>query len=279
MIHLVGIVFSGGVGISLYDDGKVVKEPSLIWSLVSAMSMFSDTAIDMAGAKGFSEIKCGKFRIVVYDPFKDNVDGISKFTYMALQDVYDNYFITTEKLKEIHTLLLPLGLDSKDPLISFQRDMNRKRDTIDKKISKIATRTEIFPNQAFNRVNKLIQMFLEKNLYRPLVVMINDIDGGLITFKLATDFFEDFSFTELILSNVIAENPNDAKSVWIERKAPDWIQNYGSSEAFIMLHVGTHSDFRILTRIVFNPILREQVRKDLNAFQSEIDKIISSYMK
>ncbi len=109
--------------------------------------------------------------------------------------------------------------------------------------------------------------------------MLNDIDGGLITFKLASDFYEDFSFTELILSNVIAENPHDAKSVWIERQSPDWIHAFGSSEAFIMLHVGKHSDFRILTRIVFNPSLREQVRKDLDTFQSEIDKIISSYLE
>ncbi|MFW9991872.1 MAG: hypothetical protein ACFFD4_07410 [Candidatus Odinarchaeota archaeon] len=282
MIHLVAIVFQGGVGISLYDDESTVKEPNLIWSLISAMSMFSAEAID-AGEGGFSEIKVGKYRIVVYDPFKE--DAIKKsirYTFTALQDAYDNYFITTEKLREIHEVLLPYGLDAEDPFITFQKRMNADRAKVDNKIETITRRTQFFPKSAFERVNNLMERFVdEQQIYRPLVVMLNDVDGGLITYKLASDFYEDMSFTELILSNIISENPNDAKSVWIEREAPDWIltQSTGLSEAFVMQHVGKKSDFRILARIVFSPGLREQVRKELNEFQEAIYKVISERME
>ncbi|MHA2299000.1 MAG: hypothetical protein ACXAEU_21155 [Candidatus Hodarchaeales archaeon] len=278
MIHLVAIVFRGGIGISLYDDGKTVKEPNLIWGLISAMSMFSTEAID-AGKGGFSEIKVGKYRIVVYDPFKESIET-GTYTFMALQDAYDNYFITTEKLREIHDLLLPHGLDSKNPLMIFQQQMNAHRDKIDPMIKEISRRTQYFPESAFKRVNELIGKFIsEQELYHPLVVMLNDVDGGLITYSMASDFYEDMSFTELILSNIIAENPNDAKSVWIEREAPDWIQTSGLSEAFVMQHVGERSDFRILARIVFNPSLREQVRKELKNFQLGIYEVINEAME
>jgi len=281
MIRLVAIVFSGGVGISLYDDGKTVKDSSLIWSLISAMGMFSSEAIESEGGKGgFSEIKVGKFRVIVYDPFKESLKKGS-FTFMALQDAYDNFFITTEKLREIHELLIPLGLDSDDPVIPFQRNINTQKKEIYTKIGKIAGRTQIFPTEAFKEVNELIQEFITgEKVYKPLVVMLNDIDGGLITYRFASDFYEDMSFTEQILSNIISENPNDAKTVWIEREAPDWLQIPGMSEAFVMQHVGRkRSDFRILARIVFSPSMRELVRKELDAFQIEINGIITKYLE
>lgn len=279
MIHLCGLVFAGGVSRAIYNDSSI-EEPDLIWPLISAMRDFTNSCLDQSVHGGFYEIKTGKYRFIIYDPFKYLTDE-SPYVYMALCDIYDNIWINVEKLEEIHHILLDMGLKTDDPKVELKFNFLMASDSSDdilRKVSKIVKRTQVFPENARTEVQLLIKKFINgKNRFNPLVVMVRDIDGGLVICEQSKDFVEDMSFTDLILSNVIAENPHEAKIVRIERKSPEWASVTTDREVFIMNQVGKNSDFRILCRVMFAKKYRESVRTSVRELEDKIYKVLKKY--
>lgn len=284
MIHLVGLVFGGGLGIPLYVNEEIFQDVpiELIWAVSSAIQSFvSDSLGDIHGKlRSSSDLKSGNIRLVSYDPFVDLVEtpkGIDLYTIMALQDRYDNIEVTTTKLSEIHNLIIPLGLDKVNASYSF-----RLTSEIKEEIKNIVLRTQELSDKVFNASRNLIvdkMEYLEKKGFIPLKISIADIDNGLILTESSKHLYEDPAFTDLILSNIVAENPADSKSIWIERDAPLWIEGTETGvslkEIFTLDHIGKKSDFRLLTRICFEQDLRNDLKKELETISSELDEIIS----
>ena len=297
MIHLVGIVFQGGIGIPLFTDiNKYFKErqPDMIWGLITAMQTVAHSVLGEE-SKGLSEMKSGKVRFVMFDPFLDmtnsvkeklNKESLDTYVIMAMQDLYDNLEVTVTKLREVHNVLIDneLGLDKSNASVGFMVPSQIKT-----KIKKIVLQTQDFPKERLSVIRNKITDFINKANFATLVISIADIDAGLVTSVTTSHLYEDPAFTELILSNIVAENPSDAKSVWIERKAPDWVSDY-SVEAFIMEHIGTDSiiqeypgenfvtsssDFRLLARVCFSKETREEVRDSLKSLATQLDELIA----
>ena len=130
MIHLVGLVFSGGLGIPLYVNEDIFHDApiELIWAVSSAIQSFvSDSLGSIHGKRSSSDLKSGNIRLVAYDPFVDLEEtpvGVDVYTIMALQDRYDNIEITNNKLSEIHNLILPYGLNKENASLNFRLILN-----------------------------------------------------------------------------------------------------------------------------------------------------------
>ncbi|MHA2366110.1 MAG: hypothetical protein ACXAC7_19275 [Candidatus Hodarchaeales archaeon] len=278
MIHLVGLVFKGGLGIPIYLNKDYFEgQPiDLIWGLTSAMQTFAHTILGDK-ARGTSEMKSGNIRVVMYDPFCDldekNVpEQVDHYVLMALQDLYDNLEVTRDKLHEIHKNLVNLGLNKPDASISFQTSLHKSPE-VKETISNIAERTQKLPDELLNLVRERIQKFISSNEskdYIPLVVSIADIDGGLLIRVSTKHLYEDPAFTELILSNLVAENPSDAKTIWIERQGPLWVSD-NLLEAFVMEHIGENTDFRLLARVCFSQDKRDDVRDGIRRFSKQLE--------
>lgn len=287
MIHLVGLVFSGGLGIPLYVNEEIFHDTpiELIWAVSSAIQSFvSDSLGSIHGKRSNSDLKSGNIRLVTFDPFVDLEEPphtIDLYTIMALQDRYDNVEITNNKLGEIHNLILPLGLDKPNGSYSF-----RMTTEIKEEIKSIVLRTQDLSEGLLDESRKLILQKLdsfEKNKYIPLKISIADIDNGLILTETSKYLYEDPAFTDLILSNIVAENPADSKSIWIEREAPLWIPPIDSDtnlrEVFTLDHIGIKSDFRLLTRICFSPKKRNELKEMLEEFSNELSNVITKHLK
>ena len=290
MIHLVGLVFSGGLGIPLYENEKIFHdEPvELIWAVSSAIQSFVQDSLGSIyhgeGKKSSSDLKSGNIRLLSYDPFVD-LELVPKeldlYTINALQDRWDNIELTNNKLREIHNLILPLGLDKKNASYAF-----RLTKEIKEEIKKIVLRTQELSTVVQNNLHKLIVDKL-KNFstmgFIPLKISIADVDNGLVLTETSKHLFEDPSFTDLILSNIVSENPADSKSVWIERDAPLWIETGNTKEkfkeVFTLDHIGQNSDFRLLTRICFLPSKRNELNEILASFACELFEIITKGFK
>ena len=283
MIHLVGLVFGGGLGIPLYVNEEIFQNTpiELIWAVSSAIQTFvSDSLGDIHGKRSSSDLKSGNIRLVSYDPFVDLTEipkGIDLYTIMALQDRYDNIEVTSNKLAEIHNLIIPLGLDQENASYSF-----RLKSEIQEEIKSIVLRTQELNEKILNSSRKLLinkMAYLEEKGFLPLKISIADIDNGLVLTESSKHLYEDPAFTDLILSNIVAENPADSKSIWIERDAPRWIETEepeGFKEIFTLDHIGNRSDFRLLTRICFKDDLRTDLKKELEKLSKEISEIISA---
>ena len=285
MIHLIGLVFEGGLGIPLYKD-TLYKDDSkitLIWSLASAITSFATNIIENK-TKGRSELISGHYRLIVYDPFVDlqeDIYNVDKYVIMALQELYDNLEISFEKLIEIHNnILLQLGLDRPNASIGFYVP-----DDSLKNIEEIVQRTQKFPLEQTQKVDGIFNEFLMRKNAEviPLALILADIDEGLITKRFTKDFYEDPAFTELLLSNMVAENPSDAITVWIDRPAPYSIlaaANTGRTlsnmkEVYAMIHIGTgETDFRLLARVISSLAYEERLRENLRNLAERIAKLI-----
>lgn len=283
MIHLVGLVFGGGLGIPLYVNEDIFKDSStdLIWAVTSAIQTFVGESLgDIHGRRSTSDLKSGNIRLVTYDPFVDLDEipkGIDFYSIMALQDRYDNIELTNNKLSEIHNLIIPLGLDKTNASYSF-----RLKSDVKKEIESIVLRTQELSRKLLDESRKLIlekMEFLEKKNFIPLKISIADIDNGLILTETSKHLYEDPAFTDLVLSNIVAENPADSKSIWIEREAPLWIPNSETKdnlkEVFTLDHIGIKSDFRLLTRICFDPDKRSNLQSFLEEFSDQLAEIIT----
>ncbi len=283
MIHLVGLVFAGGLGIPLYVNEDIFHDTpiELIWSVSSAIQSFvSDSLGEIHGKRSSSDLKSGNIRLVTYDPFVDlehTPKDLDVYSIMALQDRYDNIEITNNKLIEIHNLILPLGLDKQNSSFNF-----RLKSDIKEEIMNIVLRTQDLSKKQLNDSRKLIlekmAEFENKNLI-PLKISIADIDNGLILTETSKNLYEDPAFTDLVLSNIVAENPADSKFIWIEREAPLWVSTNDSSnelkEVFTMDHIGINSDFRLLTRICFSKNQRIELINKLEEFSRQLSLIIN----
>ena len=287
MIHLVGLVFSGGLGIPLYVNEDIFQDTpiELIWAVSSAIQTFvSDSLGSIHGKRSSSDLKSGNIRLVTYDPFVDldeTPEGIDVYSIMALQDRYDNIEITNNKLNEIHNIIIPLGLDKANASYSF-----RLKTEIKTEIKNIVLRTQELSKKLLDESRKLILQkleSLEKNNFIPLKISIADIDNGLVLTETSKYLYEDPAFTDLVLSNIVAENPADSKSIWIEREAPLWVQsgdeNEELKEVFTLDHIGMKSDFRLLTRICFQPGKRNELNFELENFSAQLGEIITKNLK
>ena len=258
MIHLVGLVFSGGLGIPLYIDETLFQDTpvELIWGVASAIQTFvADSLGDIhvqSGKRASSDLKSGNIRLINYDPFVDLTErpNVDLYTLMALQDRYDNIELTRGKLREIHNIILPLGLDRPNASVHFHIPYADRL-----RIENVVLRTQELSQIALNEIKNIIMegfQILEAKGFVPLKLSIADIDNGLIYSKNGPKLVEDPAFTDLLLSNIVAENPADSKSVIIERDAPLWVDlNNTSKEIFSMQHIGENSDFRLLSRVCF----------------------------
>ena len=286
MIHLVGLVFTGGLGIPLYVNQDIFQDTpiELIWAVSSAIQSFvSDSLGAIHGKRTSSDLKSGNIRLVTYDPFVDLEETpkeIDVYSIMALQDRYDNIEITNNKLMEIHNLILPLGLDKPNSSYNF-----RLKSDIKDEIEKIVLRTQELSPKLLTESRKLIlekMANFEKDKFVPLKISIADIDNGLILTETSKYLYEDPEFTDLILSNIVAENPADSKSIWIEREAPLWVTAGDSAgetectlmEVFTMEHIGENSEFRLLTRICYNPERRNELKTKIDEFSKELSLLI-----
>lgn len=287
MIHLVGLVFSGGLGIPLYVNEDIFHDTpiELIWAVSSAIQSFvSDSLGSIHGKRSNSDLKSGNIRLVTFDPFVDLVEpphSIDVYSIMALQDRYDNIEITNTKLGEIHNLILPLGLDKPNGSYQF-----RLTSEIKEEIKNIVLRTQELSKKLLDESKKLIMQkmeLIENSHFVPLKISIADIDNGLILTETSKYLYEDPAFTDLVLSNIVAENPADSKSIWIEREAPLWVDPIDSDEnlreVFTLDHIGVKSDFRLLTRICFKPKMRSNLKSLLEEFSNELNDIISKHLK
>jgi hypothetical protein len=258
-LHLIGLVFKGGLGIPLYCDEMFENDEAkstLIYSLSSAITSFASGIIEDK-SKGRAELISGKYRVIVYDPFIDLVtesENLDKYVLMALQDIYDNLEISFGKLFEIHrNILYSLGLNKPDASIGFSVPQDAK-----KQILNIALRTQVFPDEQLGLVKKYFQecLAVRSKEIAIMALMLADIDGGLLQKTFAKDLYEDPAFTELLLANMVAENPADSISVWVEKPASKSIlasipgfSTKGVIEIFSMFQVGEHlTDFRLLAR-------------------------------
>ena len=284
MIHLVGLVFSGGLGIPLYVNEDIFHDTpiELIWAVSSAIQTFvSDSLGSIHGKRSNSDLKSGNIRLVSYDPFVDLEEtpaGIDVYTIMALQDRYDNIEITNSKLSEIHNLILPFGLDKQNSSYAFRMNSEVKEE-----IKNIVLRTQELSKKLLEESKKLIlakMESLENAKFIPLKISIADIDNGLVITETSKHLYEDPAFTDLVLSNIVAENPADSKSIWIERDAPLWVSSGDPTidlkEVFTLDHLGTNSDFRLLTRICYQPEQRAELKNQLEEFSIELGNIINN---
>ena len=284
MIHLVGLVFSGGLGIPLYVNEDIFHDTpiELIWAVSSAIQTFvSDSLGSIHGKRSSSDLKSGNIRLVSFDPFVDLEEapaGVDVYTIMALQDRYDNIEITNSKLSEIHNLILPLGLDKQNASYAF-----RMNSEVKKEIKNIVLRTQELSKKLLEQSKKLIlakMESLDKAKFIPLKISIADIDNGLVLTETSKHLYEDPAFTDLVLSNIVAENPADSKSIWIERDAPLWVSSGDPTidlkEVFTLDHLGTNSDFRLLTRICYQPERRAELKEKLEEFSSQLGDIINN---
>lgn len=272
MIHLVGIVFTGGIGVPLFINEELFEDQpvELIWAVSSAIQTFvSDSLGDIHGKRTSSDLKSGHIRLINYDPFVDLEDvpkSLDLYTIMALQDRYDNIELTREKLREIHNMILPLGLDKENASVGFYVPKQYL-----KKIENVVLRTQELEEESLNKVKKLVHSYITKLIedgFVPLKISIADIDNGLIFSENAKFLIEDPALTDLILSNIVAENPADSKSVSIERDAPNWIETSSTMrEVFTMDHIGENTDFRLLTRICIKNEEGERFRLNERLFQ------------
>jgi hypothetical protein len=280
MIHLVGLVFSGGLGIPLYINESMFQDipVELIWSVSSAIQTFvADSLGDIHGKRTSSDLKSGNIRLINYDPFVDltEIPKVDLYTLMALQDRYDNIELTREKLREIHNIILPFGLDRPNASVRFYVPQEEKR-----RIQKIVLRTQELSQNSLIEIKNAVDFgfkLLEENGFIPLKISIADIDNGLIYSKNGRDLVEDPAFTELILSNIVAENPADSKSVMIERDAPLWVNLPFAKEVFTMDHIGENTDFRLLTRVCFSneePSMRFSLVSTLQKLAENMDGVI-----
>lgn len=283
MIHLVGLVFSGGLGIPLYVNEDIFHDSpiELIWAVSSAIQVFvADSLGSIHGKRSNSDLKSGNIRLVTYDPFVDletTPENIDVYSIMALQDRYDNIELTNNKLAEIHNLVLPLGLDKQNSSYAF-----RLTSEIKEEIKNIVLRTQEISKKLLDEAQKLLvkkMSQLEDLQFIPLKISIADIDNGLVLSETSKHLYEDPAFTDLILSNIVAENPADSKSIWIERDAPLWVDsgdpNSELKEVFTLDHIGLQSDFRLLTRICYHPDKRIELKNILEKFSQELGLIIS----
>ena len=280
MIHLVGLVFSGGIGIPLYIDEEMFQNipVELIWSVSSAIQTFvADSLGSIHGKRSSSDLKSGNIRLINYDPFVDlnNRPKVDLYTLMALQDRYDNIELTREKLREIHNVIIPLGLDRPNASVRFSVS-----DVPLEKISDVVLRTQDLSQDALNQIKIVVDKaftIMEANGFELLKLSIADIDNGLIYSKNGKNLIEDPSFTELILSNIVAENPADSKSIIIEREAPTWIGIDEAKEMFTMAHIGDNTDFRLLTRVCFSSENSQvDLRENLKEIASMLAEIIQN---
>ncbi|MFW9928885.1 MAG: hypothetical protein ACFFD1_05815 [Candidatus Thorarchaeota archaeon] len=285
MIHLIGLVFKGGLGIPLYSDPYYQdndEKSTLIYSLSSAITSFASGVIE-GNSKGRSEFISGLYRLIVYDPFIDlivDTENLDHYVLMALQDVYDNLEISFGKLIEIHRdILYSLGLNRPNASIGFQVTPESRI-----RIKEIALRTQEFPKSELNIVKQFFEDFIKRSPKNVsiLALILADIDGGLLQKSFAKDLYEDPAFTELLLANMVAENPADSISVWVEKPASKSIlasledfPTKGVLEVFAMLQVGsTLTDFRILARIFCIPELRDEIHQSLHLLCEKIDQKI-----
>ena len=211
MIHLVGLVFGGGLGIPLYVNKEIFKDSQteLIWLVSSAIQTFVNESLgSIHGRRNTSDLKSGNVRLVTYDPFVDldkTPKDIDVYSIMALQDRYDNIEITNSKLAEIHNLIIPLGLDKSNASFAF-----RLKSDVQEEIKSIVLRTQELSKKLLEESRKLIlekMTFLEKHSFVPLKISIADIDNGLVLTETSKYLYEDPAFTDLVLSNIVAENP------------------------------------------------------------------------
>ena len=286
LISLIGLVFQGGLGIPLYS-GELFKhdvaKSSLIYGLSTAITNFAAGVIEEG--KGRSELISGTHRLIVYDPFidlKSSVPEVDQYVLMALQDLYDNLEIAFSKLTEIHNdILLPMGLDKPNAALGFTIS-HAAQD----KIREIALRTQVFPADHSNDVLRIFRKAIDDTRLPDIAIValvLADIDGGILVKHFARNLVEDPAFTELLLSNMVAENPADAISVWIERSASSGmaisflpsVPPRGVMEVFAMLHVGrVPSDFRLLVRALVVGS-HERLRELLRGNAEAIFRIIS----
>jgi hypothetical protein len=255
---------------------------SLIYGLSTAITNFASGVIEEK--KGRSELISGAHRLIVYDPFVDletKLPEVDQYVLMALQDLYDNLEISFSKLTEIHNeVLLPMGLDRPNASLGF----NIGREAQDK-IRSIALRTQVFPPERAEEVSRLFRMAIDETRISDTAIValvLADIDGGILTKHFAKNLVEDPAFTELLLSNMVAENPADAITVWIERSASQGvlvsflpnIPPRNVMEVFAMLHVGKiPSDFRLLSRALIVGS-HDRLRELLRGFAQAVARII-----
>lgn len=202
-LHLIGLVFKGGLGIPLFCDEMFENDEeksTLIYSLSSAITSFASGIIGEQN-KGRAELISGEFRVIVYDPFVDLISessNIDRYVLMALQDIYDNLEISFGKLTEIHRdILYSLGLSKPDASIGFFVPAETKAI-----IEKIALRTMIFPEQQLGMIHELFSDLISSRSKQVavLALILADIDGGLLQKTFAKDLYEDPAFTELKIS-------------------------------------------------------------------------------
>jgi hypothetical protein len=281
-LHLIGLVFRGGLGIPLYTDEMFENDEeksTLIYSLSTAITSFASGIIEEK-SKGRAELISGEYRVIVYDPFIDLIsesNNLDKYVLMALQDIYDNLEISFGKLVEIHrNILYSLGLNKPDASIGFSVPLESK-----KQITNIALRTQVFPDDALGLIKQYFDQCLRVRSKEMAIMalILADIDGGLLQKTFARDFYEDPAFTELLLANMVAENPADSISVWVEKPASKSILSSlsgfptkGVIEVFSMFQVGEHlTDFRLLARGFCLPSHREILRDVLKDLCKKID--------
>ncbi|MFW9929955.1 MAG: hypothetical protein ACFFD1_11235 [Candidatus Thorarchaeota archaeon] len=285
MIHLIGLVFTNGTGFRLYADEIFSNENQniLIWGLTQAITSF---ALINLKSKGKLELLAGKYRIIFYDPFLD-LDKHPDYAYslVGIQDMNNNLDMCLYKMKKIHDLILTSGLQSNIGFLTFGDQLSND---LLQKIATIAEKTSTFPDDLKRTAKGFLNDFISAqndNIYF-LAVIFADIDEGIIEKCFSKKLLEDSSFTETLLTNLMAESPFDTEYLWLERVCPKTIRyslNLKTNieipkESFIIYNLDEgKTDYQILIRVVHYSSTKESVIRQIKTLINKLNEIIVQF--
>lgn len=281
MIHLIGIVFQNGTGISLHRDDNFEEDSQLIliWGLVNAIVTFAHINLRSVGR---FELISGKYRMFFYNPFL-GLQNLADHTYtlVAIQDVYNDVENCLIRLKSIHDLLWELGIT--DPLASLDFE-NRLTAEIVERIHNVIIVENNLSENIKDTINHVFTKFIENRSTDiiPLAVILSSKDGQYSIKKFAKDFYEDPELTEQLLQNIIAENRVGANTIWMERPASRTIvfslegkTHTSLEEVFCMLKIGQQaSNYCLLARILYDHTKRDECHNILENLSNQLANLL-----
>ena len=281
MIHLIGVVFQNGTGVSLYKDDNFKEDSQviLIWGLVNAIVTFAQINLRSAGR---FELISGKYRMFFYNPFLGSPNLTDHhYTLVAIQDVFNDVENCLVRLKSVHNLLWELGIT--DPIASLDFENRLTADVLER-IYDVVVKENALPENIMNTLNHVFTKFIENRSTDiiPLAIILSSKDGHNSIKKFAKDFYEDPELTEQYLQNIIAENRVDANVVWMERPASKTItiSLEGNTdrileESFCMYRIGKQSSNHcLLVRILYAFNKKNECRSILENFSNQLASLL-----
>lgn len=283
MIHLIGLVFSNGTGQLLYNDQLFDDEGqhALIWGLTTAITSF---AMINLKTKGSLELIAGKFRLVFHDPFLD-LEALpeNRYTLVGIQDTFDNMDFCRFKLRKIHDLLIESGLGSPTAFLTLASDITYG--TLEK-ITHIVLTSSVFSSDIEKGIRGTFSTFssaIRGDIFA-IALFLMAIDGGIVSRYISPKLIEDPVFSESVLVNMVAQNPADVETAWVEHAAPKTIiysmniqQRSGDplKEAFTVQNLkGGRSEFCLLVRLIFYQSAKDQATRIVEGLRNQLKGII-----